>query len=1125
MFSQPDSGRFEGVALPAGRTGRWRRRFLLSFAAAALFVFVAVAVLYFQVTRSSLNLEFVRNQFQSALESRLPANVEVTIGSAYLAYRSDAGLIAQARDIAFDIPGRAEIRIRSLDATADVTDLFAARFNPHTLSADGLDIALMPLRPGAAAGRRIDRTRAMAELVARSVVDADTGLRNAGFQELRVRNLAISVYRRAPPDTGAEAAVPGSGDNPADDNQLLVQRVAETVWAPLEPGRSKIWSQISAGGSDVVFKIERVTDEQGRHRVEAFLDQFPAAMLLPALGDPGGPIQYDARGSLRARIDLAPHGDFAGVRARLTLGSGDLLINRRHTVPVDGADLFVDLGPESDRLALRRGLLLSGLSQFQISGWIDLAESGDPLMLRARLGESFVPALGADAGDNAAAVRLAGGSINATLDPRNWNLEIENLEVTGPSGRASLLGNLQFGGDSPGIALAIQLQRTDAAVVRGLWPAFLAVRARDWFSANVSGGTIGPGVVQVALPMDELRKRKRVQPLPDYAVTGTVGFRDARFTPMPFFPQITAARGEVTFERSAVAIRLAAGEADISGHGALDLSGSGITIPRLGAPDPLGQIDLRLSGPAAALAEVADAGPLAVSESRGIDPAALSGEGRLSLNVEVPFTDPDALVRLSPQFELALLGFSSTRSIDGRRITDADIVMKGNPDTFTITGSATVDGIPADLDLVSGRAAEGDAVRLTLDDETRRRLGFDLGNMLTGPVAATFGDAGGGARRLFLDLQNARISLPFAAWEKGFGVAGSAEFTYRDAADGAHLDDIVVTGRGFRATGKARLRPKGGIATLDLDEVSLRPGDSFSVKMVADGDGFDIAIAGESFDARGLISRLKSDSSTSSWDMPPVRVAVDIQRINGYNRVVLHDLKGSARFSGDRIRSLSLAGTTGKTQPLNWEISEEGKTRSQHFRAANGGAILRFVDLYTKILGGELEIRQDGPQNGEFAAGGLVLRNFRVVNERMLAQAVQNRAGSESTAIRDDVGRAVDAANMVFAVLQIPFRRDGSTISLTNAALRGPAIGGTASGTVNLDDRQIAISGTVVPIYGLNNIAGSIPLFGAILGGGRNEGLLGLTYRIFGPMDAPTMQMNPVSVIAPGIFRKIFEFR
>ena len=53
---------------------------------------------------------------------------------------------------------------------------------------------------------------------------------------------------------------------------------------------------------------------------------------------------------------------------------------------------------------------------------------------------------------------------------------------------------------------------------------------------------------------------------------------------------------------------------------------------------------------------------------------------------------------------------------------------------------------------------------------------------------------------------------------------------------------------------------------------------------------------------------------------------------------------------------------------------------------------------------------------------------------------------------------------------------------------------------------------------------GQIPLFGIFLGNGSNEGLVGLTYEVVGPPGAPILRVNPISVVAPGLMRKFFEF-
>jgi hypothetical protein len=70
----------------------------------------------------------------------------------------------------------------------------------------------------------------------------------------------------------------------------------------------------------------------------------------------------------------------------------------------------------------------------------------------------------------------------------------------------------------------------------------------------------------------------------------------------------------------------------------------------------------------------------------------------------------------------------------------------------------------------------------------------------------------------------------------------------------------------------------------------------------------------------------------------------------------------------------------------------------------------------------------------------------------------------------------------------------------------------------------VRMSGTFVPLYGINNVFGQIPVLGLLLGGGSNEGLFGITYEVVGTLSQPVLRVNPVSAMAPGVLRKIFEF-
>jgi hypothetical protein len=42
--------------------------------------------------------------------------------------------------------------------------------------------------------------------------------------------------------------------------------------------------------------------------------------------------------------------------------------------------------------------------------------------------------------------------------------------------------------------------------------------------------------------------------------------------------------------------------------------------------------------------------------------------------------------------------------------------------------------------------------------------------------------------------------------------------------------------------------------------------------------------------------------------------------------------------------------------------------------------------------------------------------------------------------------------------------------------------------------------------------------------GGDKEGLLGVTYEVVGRPSVPVLRINPISALAPGILRKVFEF-
>ncbi|TIT77275.1 MAG: hypothetical protein E5W57_15820, partial [Mesorhizobium sp.] len=186
--------------------------------------------------------------------------------------------------------------------------------------------------------------------------------------------------------------------------------------------------------------------------------------------------------------------------------------------------------------------------------------------------------------------------------------------------------------------------------------------------------------------------------------------------------------------------------------------------------------------------------------------------------------------------------------------------------------------------------------------------------------------------------------------------------------------------------------------------------------------------------------------------------------------------------------------------------------------------ILRFLNIYEHMEGGAITLSLsgagDGPMKGQVDAS-----NFYVVNEPKLASIVSTKPAGDTRSLNQAVKADIDTSRVQFERGFAEIDKGAGYLRLANGVLRGPRIGTTFQGTLYDQDNNMDMTGTFMPVYGLNRIFGELPLFGPLLGNGRDRGLIGVTYRLRGNANKPTLNINPLSVVAPGIFRSIFEYR
>ena len=104
------------------------------------------------------------------------------------------------------------------------------------------------------------------------------------------------------------------------------------------------------------------------------------------------------------------------------------------------------------------------------------------------------------------------------------------------------------------------------------------------------------------------------------------------------------------------------------------------------------------------------------------------------------------------------------------------------------------------------------------------------------------------------------------------------------------------------------------------------------------------------------------------------------------------------------------------------------------------------------------------------------------------------------------------------------FNLEGDRFHIREGRAYSSLIGVTASGRIDRAKRDVQLRGTLVPLYALNSVFGKVPIIGDLLVGEKGSGLLAAHFTVRGSLDKPIYSVNPISLLAPGAIRRIFDF-
>jgi hypothetical protein len=832
--------------------------------------------------------------------------------------------------------------------------------------------------------------------------------------------------------------------------------------------------------------------------------------------------------SAKVEVELADDKSLAAMRGRFGLGAGYFKLDDPDHEPflIDEITGGWSWDAAARRFTLDDIQLFSGETHYFVAGSVTPPTSANPAwMLEVNSSDTVLAA--ERPGEQP--IHLDHSVLQARYLPAEKKFLVDNFAISGPGVEGSLSSESVFTDAGPTLKLKMQMAHTPILNISRLWPTLLVADVRNWCIQNLRGGELTSGSVTLDWDAPTLATAMKKQPVPADSIHGEFSARDVSVQLLPGIPLLSGLDGGGVVTGHDFKMSAAHGFMDVGPGRRIVGSDISFVVPDT-SPKPLNpaRTSAHLQGSADALADLISRDALKPFVGFPIDPNSVKGQfdGQLTLDLKLgkTATPKDAVVHA----DATLTNLSVEKFIGDEHFEQGALAVTFDAGDLKIVGDGKLFGVTANVEIDKGANDAGAAqLDFTVDDAVRARRGFNLGPALTGPMAfrvkAPLSQKGADVE---VDLTRLNVDNPVPGIAKPAGKPGKATFSVKSDADGTTVSNLAIDlgppggPAGPSIKGAAQLSTEGAFVSAKLSQVRFSAADDLKADASLDNGVLKLTVRGSVMDSRPIVKALL-DQGPSAGPAADFDLDLKVASALGANKVALGQVDiGFSRRGGEISQARADARVGAASMTLR--RSDNGVIRLQ---TADAGALVRFFNLYQHLEGGTLDLVMRNV--GQRQEGVAVVSNFVLRNEPALRQLVA--AGQAPTPGQNALtGGApapverIDPDAAPFQKMTAQFTRSSGRIDLREAAIYDAAMGLTTQGYIDYAHDHIDLNGTFVPAYQVNNLVTHIPFVGLLLGGGTNEGMFAINYRLAGSPSAPLLSVNPFSAMTPGFLRKIF---
>ena len=896
--------------------------------------------------------------------------------------------------------------------------------------------------------------------------------------------------------------------------------------APTPNGKA-VEGSFAADYNGTVMKgiLERVINEKGEARLKVALNNFDLGSFVPNINDPDSMVGIAGASavSLDIGFDAKTHkihdGDF-----HIDLTGTDLRMGDDY-FPIATNIMEVKWTPSTGTFEMAESALSIAQTTAKISGVFKLG-----------LDELYGPTVAISM--TSRDVSIHPNDLGAPAEPfdsisfKGWSaplygaVGIDQAILSKKSGgRIESKGRIDMLRKGMGVDMAIAAEGIDIDDLKHMWPYFAAPDARTWFIKDVIAGKMESANLKFSFPVGTINMSGGPGAMPQNGIFAEIIATGLKIKPSDKMAPIEIT-GKTRLQMHDAELTMAADGGQIpTDKGNVSVANAALVMNPADTP---GQQMVEISG------DLSSGIPALTSMLNQFQPDLLKSQklpvdlttvgGNLNVRVvstmNVDTTGKPSNVDYTINGNVVDLG--SPDPIQGHVFNNGQLSFMATPAGFRVGGSAAIDGVSAsatvDGDLKDPKNPNM-AINATVDLGDLAKLGFDASQFATGKVNLLAKPQPDGSIDATIDLKSAAVNIKDLGISKDAGVPGMLKATIKQTGDVTDLSGIDIGFGDVRLKGGLEMDAKKGLQSAEFTNFALSPGDAAQISLTPINGGFQVRVRGDQLDLKPLLKRFFSLDQGSAGPQATSytqTIAVDAQlkRALGFYKSTAYNVDLDMALKGSDLKKVSLQAQINGNSEVSvvTNPTPEGKTLSVVF--SDLGSLLRLVGVYAQVQGGEGSLVLAQNTSTKVDEGQIALRNFAVVDEKNVANILSGHPEGNRLISKGN--------NLAFRSAQVSFTHRTDRVQINDAEVTGDSIGGSGKGFIYTDSKQYDLVGTVIPMFGINNAFGQ--LFGP-LGGGKTGGLFGITFQVKGPLDKPDFRINPMSALAPGAFRSLFEYR